>query len=147
MYIALINFNQEAIPIQLLVNFTEQRDTVPFPAVIEATIMLSICEVLREADIKYPNSYGSAASILGALVLGEAAVSAGLVSAIMIIIVAITFITNLIFTEIKLVWAIRILRFSFLLIASLFGLYGISIAIIICVTCLANVRMYGGEYI
>lgn len=147
LYIALINFNQEAIPIQLLVNFTEQRDTVPFPAVIEATIMLSICEVLREADIKYPNSYGSAASILGALVLGEAAVSAGLVSAIMIIIVAITFITNLIFTEIKLVWAIRILRFSFLLIASLFGLYGISIAIIICVTCLANVRMYGGEYI
>ena len=146
-YIALINFNQEAIPISLLVNFTEQRDTVPFPAVIEALIMLGICEVLREADIKYPNSYGSAASILGALVLGEAAVSAGIVSAIMIIIVAITFITNLIFTEIKLVWAIRIMRISFLLIASFLGLYGVSIGLVICITYLASVKMYGGEYL
>jgi len=122
-YIALINFNQETIPLSLLINFTEQRDTVPFPAVIEALLMLFTCEVLREADIRFPNSYGSAASILGALVLGEAAVSAGVVSAIMIIIVAITFITNLIFTEIKLVWAIRISRIAFLFVASFLGEY------------------------
>ena len=65
----------------------------------------------------------------------------------MIIIVAITFITNLIFTEIKLVWAIRIMRISFLLIASFLGLYGVSISLVICVAYLASVKMYGGEYL
>ena len=142
-YIALINFNPETIPIKLLINFAEQRASVPFPAVVEALIMLLVCEILREADIRFPNSYGSAASILGALVLGEAAVSAGIVSAIMIIIIAITFITNLIFTEIKLVWSIRILRIAFLLISSFLGLYGLSIAFIAVINILAN----EGEYL
>lgn len=146
-YIALINFNQEAIPVKLLVNFANQRSSVPFPAVIEALIMLFTCEILREADLKFPNSYGSAASILGALVLGEAAVNAGVVSPIMIIVVAITFITNLIFTEIKLIWAIRILRIIFLLVASFLGIYGLSIAFIISLSLVSNVKMYSGEYV
>ena len=146
-YIALINFNQETIPIKLLINFAEQRANVPFPAIIEALLMLFTCEILREADIRFPNSYGSAASILGALVLGEAAVNAGIVSAIMIIIVAITFITNLIFIEVKLVWAIRIMRISFLVIAAFLGLYGIAISLSACLSILANVKMYEGAYL
>lgn len=146
-YIALINYNQEIIPISLLTKFALQRDSVPFPAIIEALLMLFTCEILREADIKFPNNYGSAASILGALILGESAVNAGIVSAIMIIIIAITFITNLIFTEIKFVSFIRIFRIAFLFIACLFGLYGISIAIVLGLFVLANVRMYDGEYI
>lgn len=147
LYIALINFNPEIIPIKLLINFAEQRASVPFPALIEALLMLLTTEILREADIRFPNSYGSAASILGALILGEAAVNAGFVSPIMIIVVALTFITNLIFTEIKLVSAIRIMRISFLLIASFLGLYGLSIALITCFTIIANVKMYEGVYL
>ena len=146
-YIALINFNQEIIPISLLIKFTAQRDSVPFPAIVEALLMLFTCELLREADIKFPNSYGSAASILGALILGESAVSAGIVSAIMIIIIAITFITNLLFTEIKLVSAIRIFRVSFLIVASIFGLYGLSIVIILALCIVSNVKMYDGVYV
>ena len=146
-YIALINYNQEIIPISLLINFASQRDNVPFPAIVEALLMLFTCEILREADIKFPNSYGSAASILGALVLGEAAVNAGVVSAIMIIIIAITFITNLIFTEIKFVSTIRIFRIIFLFVASIFGLYGLSIAIISALFIISNVKMYDGEYL
>lgn len=146
-YIALINFNQETIPTSLLINFSEQRSGVPFPAIIEAFIMLLICEILRETDIRFPNNYGSSASILGALVLGDAAVSAGIVSPIMIIIIAVTFITNLIFTEIKLVWGIRIMRISFLLIAGFLGLYGISIAFITCLSIMANVKLNEGTYI
>ena len=146
-YIALINYNQETIPISLLIKFAAQRDSVPFPAIVEALLMLFTCEILREADIKFPNSYGSAASILGALILGESAVSAGIVSAIMIIIIAITFITNLIFTEIKLVSAIRIFRISLLFIASIFGIYGLSIAIILSLFIIANVKMYDGVYV
>lgn len=146
-YIALINFNQETIPSSLLINFMEQRSSVPFPAIIEAILMLLVCEILREADIRFPNNYGSAASILGALVIGEAAVSAGVVSAIMIIVIAITFITNLIFTDIKFVWAIRILRFSSIIIAGFLGLYGLGIAFIAGMSMLANVCMYEGEYL
>lgn len=146
-YIALINYNQETIPISLLIKFAAQRDSVPFPAIVEALLMLFTCEILREADIKFPNSYGSAASILGALILGESAVSAGIVSAIMIIIIAITFITNLIFTEIKLVSAIRIFRTSLLFVASIFGIYGLSISVILLLFILANTKMYDGVYV
>lgn len=146
-YIALINFNQETIPPSLLINFIQQRSGVPFPAIIEAVIMLFICEILRETDLRFPNSYGSSASILGALILGDAAVQAGIVSPIMIIVVAISFITSLIFTDIKLVSVIRILRTFFLIIASMLGLYGLSGAFVIVLFIIANVKMYGGEYL
>ena len=130
LYVALINFNPETIPTSLLVNFAMQRSEVPFPTIVEATIMLIACEILRESDIRFPNSYGSAISILGALIIGEAAVSAGIVSPIMIIIIAFTFITSLIFTDQEVTNAIRQWRFFFLLLATLYGLYGIIIAII-----------------
>ncbi len=124
-YIALINYNQETIPAKLLVNFSMQRDGVPFPAIIEAFIMLFICEILRESDIRFPNSYGSAISILGALILGDAAVTAGVVSPIMIIVIAMTFISSLIFTELEVVNALRHLRFIMLLFAAFYGILGL----------------------
>lgn len=146
-YIALINFDQEAIPTSLLISFSEQRSGVPFPAIVEATLMLFICEILRESDIRFPSNYGSSASILGALILGEAAVNAGFVSPIMIIVVAISFITSLIFTEVKLVGALRMMRFGFLFIASFLGLYGLSIAVIMTISMISNVNMNEGNYL
>lgn len=146
-YIALINYNQETIPISLLLNFSEQRSSMPFPAVIEAMIMLFICEVLRESDIRFPSNYGSSASILGALIIGDAAVSAGIVSPIMIIVVAISFISSLIFTEIKLVSAIRFMRFFFLIVAGFLGLYGLAMAIIATIAILSNIKINEGTYL
>ena len=124
-YIALINYNPEAIPTSLLLNFSTQRNFVPFPSFVEAAILLFVYEILRESDIRSPSPQGSAISILGALVLGEAAVSAGFVSPIMIIVVAITFITSLVFTEQELINAARYFRILFLLFASIYGLYGV----------------------
>lgn len=129
-YIALVNYNMETIPTSLLVNFASQNDGVPFPTIIEAIVMIIVCEILRESDLRFPSSYGSAISILGALVLGEAAVSAGIVSPIMIIIIAFTFITSLIFTEMEIASAIRYFRFIFLILAAIYGIYGISLAFI-----------------
>ncbi len=129
-YIAIINYNPETIPTSLLINFGTQRADVPFPAIVEALIMLIICEILKESDVRFPNSYGSAISILGALVLGEAAVSAGIVSPIMIIVIAFTFITSLLFTNQEIVGAIRHFRFIFLFTATLYGLFGIFLALI-----------------
>lgn len=129
-YIAITTYNQETIPLPLLINFATQRSGVPFPPIIEAIIMLIVCEILKESDLRFPNNYGSAISILGALILGEAAVNAGIVSPIMIIVVAITFISNLIFADNDINGAIRIWRIIFLTLSTIFGLYGICLALI-----------------
>ena len=145
-YIALVNYNMETIPTSLLVNFASQNDGVPFPTIIEAIVMIIVCEILRESDLRFPSSYGSAISILGALVLGEAAVSAGIVSPIMIIIIAFTFITSLIFTELEVINAIRYFRFIFLILAALYGLFGIALALIYFLIHITSVKTAGKPY-
>lgn len=145
-YIAIINYNQETIPTSLMVNFAVQRDKVPFPATVECLIMLIICEILRESDLRFPNKYGSAISILGALILGDAAVSAGLVSPIMIIITAFTYISSLIFAEIEVGNAIRFYRFICLLSSAFFGLYGLFICIIFLFINLCDTKSLGIPY-
>ena len=145
-YIALVNYNMETIPTSLLVNFASQSENVPFPAIIEAIIMIIVCEILRESDLRFPSNYGSAISILGALILGEAAVNAGIVSPIMIIVIAFTFITSLIFTELELINAIRYFRFIFLVFAALYGLYGIALAFIYFLIHIINTKSINKPY-
>lgn len=146
MYIALINFNQETIPTKILLNFAVQHSGIPFPAVIEALVMLLVCEILRESDLRFPSNYGSAISILGALIIGEASVSAGIVSPIIIIIVALTFVSSLVFTDIDMVHAIRYFRFIFLLAASFLGLYGIILATIFFAIILSSTNSLNKSY-
>lgn len=142
-----MTFNQETIPTNLLLNFQNQRSGVPFPSIIECLITLVTCEILRESDIRFPSKYGSAISILGGLVLGEAAVSAGIVSPIMIIVVALTFISSMIFTDIEIMNAIRMWRFVFLLSACLYGLYGVGITFIFFITNLVSYESFGKPYL
>ena len=130
-YIALTTFNQEMIPLDLLTSFTSQRSTVPFPAIFEAILMFLSFEILRESDYRIPNISNSALSIVGALILGEAAVNAGIVSPIMIIIVAITAISALIITEPEL---------------TSIGMFGIFIVFIIFITNLCNINSFGYSY-
>lgn len=145
-YIALINYNPETIPTSLLINFSMQRDNVPFPSIVEAFLMLFIYEILRESDIRFPNSYGSAISILGALILGEAAVTAGFVSPIMIIVIAFTFITSLVFTEQELVSAARHFRILFLLGAAIYGIYGIVLVFLYFAIHVVDLKTMGKPY-
>lgn len=145
-YIALTNFNQEALPLDLIISFATQRQGVPFPAIVECFIMLIICEILRESDIRFPSSYGSAISILGALVLGEAAVNAGVVSPIMIIVVAITFIASLMFADLEMIASIRMWRFIFLMFATLLGLYGIGLALIFFFINICSIKSFDYPY-
>lgn len=127
-YVALITFDQEAIPTQLLISFATQRDGVPFPAVVEAFLMILSFEILREGDFRVPNAVGSTLSIVGALILGDAAVNAGIVSPIMIIVIAITTISGLMFNDINMANALRLWRLIFLVFAGLAGIMGITIA-------------------
>lgn len=128
-YLALINYNQGSIPLELLVKFAVQRDNVPFPAFVEGIFMLILCAILRESDIRFPSSYGSSISIVGALVLGEAAVSAGLVSPIMIIVIGVTFITSMVFTDLEVIYSLRHVRFLTLFLTCILGLYGLFISL------------------
>ena len=128
-YIAVMNYNQETIPTNLLLNFAIERGGVPFPTIIETLIMLFVCEILKESDLRFPSSYGSAISILGAIVLGEASVSAGIASPITIIVIAVTFISSLTFTTFEINNALRYFRAIFILLSGLFGLYGITLGL------------------
>lgn len=146
-YVAVTTINQETIPTSLLINLQNQRMNVPFPAVMECVITLIICEILRESDIRFPSSYGSAISILGALILGEAAVSAGIVSPIMIIVASMTFISSMIFTDTEIIDALRYWRFIALFIAAVFGLYGVGLSIILLFINLSNYEVNGHSYL
>ena len=146
LFIAIINYNQETIPSSLLINFSTQRAGVPFPSIVELLILLIICDVLRESDLRFPSNFGSAISILGALIIGEAAVSAGLVSSIMIIITALTLISSLIFTELEIGNALRYYRYLFLFFAALFGLYGLFIAGMILFINLISTKSVNAPY-
>ena len=145
-YIAIITYNQETIPASLLTNFITQNEGIPFPATIETFFMIFICEMLRESDIRFPNNFSSSISILGALISGDAAVSANIVSPIMIIITALTFISSMIFSNVELSGAIRIWRFIAMIISSFYGLYGVALAFIFFIVSLSSYSSFGLPY-
>lgn len=146
-YISLITYNQEMIPTELLVNFATQRDGVPFPAFFEAIIMLLSFEILRESDLRVPGFTGSSLSIVGALILGDAAVQAGIVSPIMIIVIAITAISSLPFSEPELINGLRWYRILFMIGASMLGIVGVVIVFIYFIIELSSLNSFGKPYL
>ena len=146
-YISLTTHNPDNMPIKLLLSFQSQRQNVPFPAFIEAIIMILCFEILRETDVRIPSSMGTAISILGGIVLGDAAVSAGIVSPIMIIVVAISAISGMLMQSIEAVNSIRWYRFLFILLSSIFGFYGIFLGSILILTNLSNTKSLDKDYL
>ena len=147
LYIALMTFNQEIIPDQLLISLTAQREGVPFPTAIEVLLFVLTFEVLREADIHSPSFSGSAMNVVGALILGDAAVSANIVSPIVIIIVAATSICELVFYDIDVIDALREWRIIFILAATFMGIIGIVVAFIIFIAKLSSIECLGTSYL
>lgn len=146
-YISIINYSPETIPLPLLLSFQAGRSGVPFPSSFEAIFMIFLCTILRESDIRFPSNYGSSISILGALILGEAAVSANIASPIMIIIIGITFVTGLIFSSGEVIDGLRFFRLFILLFSIFLGLYGLVLAAFIIVTHLTSVESFGKPYL
>lgn len=142
LYLSLITFDPETIPSMLLGSFASQREGVPFPAFFEALLMIISFEILRESDMRANKISGNTLSIVGALILGDAAVSAGIVSPIMIIVVAITTISGLMFSDINVVNAMRKWRIIYMLLASVCGIIGMELATIFLVTSLVETRSY-----
>ncbi|MFD0677286.1 MULTISPECIES: spore germination protein [unclassified Paenibacillus] len=146
LYIAVSTFHQEVLPANLLISLASQREGVPLPAFIEAIIMIVAFEILYEAGIRMPKAVGTAVSIVGALVLGQAAVEAGLVSAAMVIVVASTAISNFIIPTYDGGQPIRILRFVFMLLSASFGMFGIFVGTITLLLHLCSLRSFGVPY-
>ncbi len=146
-YIAIITYNHEAIPKDLILSFYSQREGVPFPTVIEAALMIVVFEILKEADTRIPNTIGSALSIVGALVLGEAAVNAGIVSAITVIVIATTAISGLIVYSFDLVNGIRIWTFIFIIFAALAGTFGIICSGLLFIVYISSMESFGIPYL
>lgn len=146
LYIALISYNQGSIPIDLLVNFAMQRSSVPIPSIIECLIILILCAILRESDIRFPTNYGSSISIVGALVMGDAAVEAGIVSPIMIIVIAVTYITSMVFTDLEIINSFRHIRFLSLFLVSILGLFGLYTSIFFTLIHLCSLTSLGKPY-
>lgn len=143
-YIALTNFHQELIPTTLLVSIIKAKEGTPFPTFIETLIMVFAFEFLREAGIRLPRSVGQAISIVGALVMGDAAVSAGIVGAPIVIVVAFTAVCGfLIPTQNN---SSSMLRIAMMILAAFLGWYGISMGFLALITYLASLESFGVAY-
>ncbi|UOF89587.1 spore germination protein [Fodinisporobacter ferrooxydans] len=146
MYIAITTFHQEMLPTNLLLSLAAAREASPFPALVEAFIMEITFEALREAGVRLPKAVGQAVSIVGALVIGQAAVQAGIVSSPMVIIVSVTGIANFTIPRYEFALGIRILRFPLMILAGTFGLYGIVIGLIAIIGHICALRSVGVPY-
>lgn len=146
-YIALVTFHQEMVPTVLLISMASAREMVPFPSLIEALFMEITFEALREAGVRLPKQIGSAVSIVGALVIGQAAVQAGIVSPAMVIVVSITGVASFMTPRYNLGFAIRILRFPIMILAGTLGILGIMLGICGIVIHLCKLRSFGVPYL
>ncbi|WP_066249593.1 spore germination protein [Neobacillus drentensis] len=146
-YIAITTFHPEMIPTTLLISVAASRDNVPFPGLVEAFIMEIAFEGLREAGIRTPKAIGQAIGILGALVIGQSAVQAGIVSAPMVIIVSLTGIASFIIPAYDFAFTIRLLRFPIMILAGSFGIFGLMIGCILIYIHVVNLHSFGVPYL
>ncbi|WP_064745716.1 spore germination protein [Paenibacillus sp. UNC451MF] len=147
LYVAVSTFHQELIPTVLLTSIAAQREGIPFPAVIEIVIMEITFEILREAGTRMPRVVGQAISIVGALVLGQAAVEAGIISNILVIVVALTAISGFVAPVYTFGANVRLLRFGVIMLASLFGLYGVILFACFLLIHLVKMESFGYPYL
>ena len=146
-YIALTTFHSEMIPTVLLLTILDTREGIPFPAFLEAFIMEFFFELLREAGIRLPRPVGSAVSIVGALVIGEAAINAGLTSPIMVVVVSLTGIASFSMPQYNMAIALRILRFPLMLLSALMGGFGLMAGILGILWHLSTLRSLRQPYL
>lgn len=146
-YVAVTSYHHELLPTELLFTIEAARETVPFPVIFEILLMEISFELIREAGVRVPSPIGPTIGIVGGLILGEAAVSANLVSPILIIIVAITAICSFSIPDFSLNFTIRISRFIYILLGYMAGFLGIAVGMFIQIVLLCRLKSFGCPYI
>lgn len=147
LYVGVVGYHVETLPPSLMVSIAAGREGTPFPVVVEAFLIGASFEILREAGLRLPKQVGQAVSIVGVLIIGQAAVEADLFSPIMVIVAAFTAITSFTIPNYSFASAFIPLRLILLITASLFGVFGIMVGIIAIVVHLAGLRSFGVPYL
>lgn len=147
LYVSLVSYHQGLIPMRLAFTIAGTREGVPFPTIIEALIMEITIEILREAGLRLPKPLGQTIGIVGGLVIGQSAVEAGIVSPIMVVVVALTAISSFTIPQYEAGIVIRFLRFGMMLSAAFLGLYGVILFFIILTSHLVKLKSFGVDYL
>ncbi|MCB8816801.1 spore germination protein [Desulfosporosinus shakirovi] len=145
-YIAVTTFHQEIIPTDLLMSISAGRQGVPFPALLEALTMTVVLEILQEAGLRLPKPIGQTIGIVGALIIGEAAVTAGLVSPLMVIIIGLTAVASYAVPTFDLSLAVRLIRFPLMILAGVLGFFGVTVGLYVILIHLLGLRSFGVPY-
>lgn len=146
-YIALVTYHPGMIPSDLAFSIAATRDGVPFPAFLESLMMVTTMELLQEAGLRLPKPIGQTVGIVGGLVIGDAAVSAGIVSPVMVIVVALTAIASFAIPAYHLAIAFRMIRYLAMFAAAIFGVYGVVLSLIVIMIHLSNLTSIGYPYL
>lgn len=146
-YIAITNFHVEMLPTDLLLAIAGAREMVPMPAIMELLLLEIAFELIREAGIRVPTPIGPTVGIVGALILGQAAVEANVVSPIVVIVVAMSGLSSFAISDVNLNYMVRIARFSFLLGAGLLGIFGMVVCFMVCLIYLSTLKSFGVPYL
>lgn len=146
-YVAITAYHAEMIPPDLMLAIASSREKVPFPAVIEVLLMEFAFELIREAGLRVPSPIGPTIGIVGALILGQAAVQANIISPIVIIVVALSGLSSFAISDISLNFAVRLIRFLFILSAAIMGIYGMTAFFVAGLFYMVSIKSYGVPYL
>lgn len=146
LYVSVTSFHIEILPTELLYSILAARESVPFPVIFEILIMEISFEIIREASLRVPSAIGSTIGIVGALVIGQAAVSAGIVSPILIIIVAITALSSFAIPDYSFSFHLRLFRFLFILLGYMAGFLGIGTGLFVYISIICDMESFGVSY-
>ncbi|WP_312814803.1 spore germination protein [Sedimentibacter sp.] len=147
LYVAVVQFHPNMLPTQLALYVAASRANVPFPPYFEALLMELVMELVREASIRITTPVGSTIGLVSGLVIGSASVEAGLITPIAVIIVALTGLASFAIPSYNFSTSLRMIRFGFIVIASIFGLFGISIGLCVLIIHLCTLKSFGVPYL
>lgn len=147
LYLAIVLYHQEMLPTELILAIAGNREKVPFPSIVEVLLMELSFELIREAGLRIPGVMGSTIGIVGALILGQAAVQANIVSPILVILVAVTGLASFAIPYYSLAFSLRIYRFIYIALGSMLGFFGISMGLFAHVALAANLKSFGVPYL
>ncbi|WP_318616297.1 spore germination protein [Sporosarcina sp. YIM B06819] len=146
-WLALTTFHQNQLPLQLLATIVQSNTGLPFPTALEMSLMIFMFELFREFGLRLPAAIGGTISVVGGLIIGDASIRAGITSPAMIVVIATSMIASYTLVNQSLVSAVSILRFSYILLAAFFGLFGFFVALYFTILYVANMRTFGVPYL
>lgn len=146
-YIGIATYHQDQLPLTLLATLVMARKGVPLPTPIEALMMLLLFELFREAGVRLPNAVGQTLAVVGGLIIGDAAIRAGMTSPSLLVVIATTAVATFTLVNQSLTGTVSVLRIGILIVSSVLGIFGFILSVFVVLICLANLRSFGVPYL